>query len=75
MASNDWKVSLHGGHSGEFCEHATSTLREVLEAAVAFGYHTFGVSEHVPRSQDRFLYRTEREKDYTPDRLHRANAA
>lgn len=71
MACQDWKVSLHGGHSGEFCEHATSTLREVLEAAVAFGYHTFGVSEHAPRSQERFLYRTEREKGYTIERLHR----
>ena len=24
----DWKISLHGGHSGEFCEHAEGTLRE-----------------------------------------------
>jgi len=70
MSSAPWKVSLHGGHSGEFCEHATSTLREVLEAAVAFGYQTFGVSEHAPRSQDRFLYSSEREKGYTLERLH-----
>ncbi|HUG80879.1 MAG TPA: histidinol-phosphatase [Bryobacterales bacterium] len=71
MASEDWKVSLHGGHSGEFCEHATSTLREVLEAAVAFGYRTFGVSEHAPRSQERFLYPAERAKGYTIERLNR----
>jgi histidinol-phosphatase (PHP family) len=69
MASEEWKVSLHGGHSGEFCEHAASTLREVLEAAVAFGYHTFGVSEHAPRSQERFLYPSEREKGYSIERL------
>ncbi len=71
MASEEWKVSLHGGHSGEFCEHAASTLREVLEAAVAFGYHTFGVSEHAPRSQERFLYPSERDKGYTIERLRR----
>ena len=71
MPSEPWKVSLHGGHSGEFCEHATSTLREVLEAAVACGYQTFGVSEHAPRSEDRFLYPSEREKGYTVERLRR----
>lgn len=70
MSSAPWKVSLHGGHSGEFCEHAASTLREVLEAAVAFGYQTFGVSEHAPRSEDRFVYSSEREKGYTLERLH-----
>ncbi len=55
-----WKASLHGGHSGEYCDHARGTLREVLEAAVAFGYDTFGVSEHAPRVEPRFLYDEER---------------
>jgi histidinol-phosphatase (PHP family) len=71
MPGQPWKVSLHGGHSGEFCEHAKDTLRQVLEAAAAAGYHTFGVSEHAPRSQERFLYNTEREKGYDLDRLGR----
>ncbi|MBI5092389.1 MAG: histidinol-phosphatase [Candidatus Hydrogenedentes bacterium] len=56
-----WKVSLHGGHSGEFCDHAKGTLREVIEAAIACGYHTFGVSEHAPRLGERYLYPTERD--------------
>ena len=64
-----WKVSLHGGHSGSFCEHAEGNLRDLLEAAVRAGYHTFGVSEHAPRSESRFLYLTELEKGYTVDRL------
>ena len=25
-----WKVSLHGGHSGAFCDHARGTLEQVL---------------------------------------------
>jgi histidinol-phosphatase (PHP family) len=54
-----WKVSLHGGHSREFCDHAYSSLREMLEAAVAAGYHTFGVTEHAPRVEERFLYPNE----------------
>jgi histidinol-phosphatase (PHP family) len=70
MPAQPWKVSLHGGHSGRFCEHAVGELRQVLEAAAAAGYHTFGVSEHAPRSQERFLYATEREKGYDIPRLH-----
>ncbi|MBI4559486.1 MAG: histidinol-phosphatase [Candidatus Hydrogenedentes bacterium] len=54
-----WKVSLHGGHCGEFCDHGRGTLREVLEAAVRFGFHTYGVSEHAPRLGAEFLYREE----------------
>ena len=70
MLAQPWKVSLHGGHSGKFCEHAEGELRHVLEAAVTAGYHTFGVSEHAPRSEERFLYVTEREKGYDISRLH-----
>lgn len=56
MTTFPWKVSLHGGHSGQFCDHAQGSLRQMLEAAVAAGYHTFGVSEHAPRVETRFLY-------------------
>ena len=59
MSDTPWKVSLHGGHSGEFCDHATGTLREVLEAAVAAGFTTYGVSEHVPRLGEQYLYENE----------------
>jgi histidinol-phosphatase (PHP family) len=59
-----WRVSLHGGHSGEFCDHAQGTLREILEAAVAAGFRTFGVSEHVPRSAEKFLYAEERDRGW-----------
>ncbi len=67
--ADPWRISLHGGHSGEFCEHAEGTLRAVVEAAVAGGLATFGLSEHAPRSEDRFLYPSERQKGFTVDRL------
>ena len=51
-----WVVSLHGGHSGPFCDHAVDTLEELLEAAVSAGYHTFGVTEHAPRFGQKWLY-------------------
>ena len=71
MAPVPWKVSLHGGHTGEFCEHASGTLRQSLEAAVRAGFRAYGVSEHAPRAAGRFLYASERAKGYTVDRLER----
>ena len=62
---DQWRVSLHGGHSGEFCDHAEGTLREMLEAAVLNGYRVFGVTEHAPRNANRFLYSEERKMGWT----------
>ena len=73
--TDPWRISLHGGHSGEFCEHAEGTLRSVVEAAVAGGLATFGLSEHAPRSEDRFLYPSERQKGFTIGRLQSDFAA
>lgn len=73
--ADPWRISLHGGHSGEFCEHAEGTLRSVVEAAVAGGLTTFGLSEHAPRSEDRFLYPSERQKGFTIGRLQSDFAA
>ncbi len=66
---SSWKASLHGGHSGEYCEHAQGTLPQILDSAVAAGYQTFGVSEHAPRLEERFLYPGEVEKGWSVDRL------
>lgn len=57
--SKSWKVSLHGGHSGDYCAHGEDTLRELLDAAVAFGYTTFGVTAHSPAVDAKFLYQEE----------------
>lgn len=48
--------SYHGGHSGEFCDHAKSTLEEVVDAAIARGFTHYGLSEHCPRYRDADLY-------------------
>jgi len=69
--SDAWRVSLHGGHSGGYCEHAVGDLEEIVAAAVAAGYAVFGLSEHAPRSESRFLYPSEREKGYDVARLER----
>ncbi len=64
FAKAPWAVSLHGGHSSDYCDHGDSTLREMLDAAVAVGYHTFGVAEHAPRAGARFLYDEEIERGW-----------
>jgi len=66
-----WKVSLHGGHSGTYCDHAVGSLREVLTAAHEFGYQTFGVTEHAPRSHDRYLYDEERALGWDLATIHK----
>ncbi|GAA97911.1 uncharacterized protein L969DRAFT_96290 [Mixia osmundae IAM 14324] len=48
-------VSLHS-HSGEFCRHASGSLEEVVESAIAKGFKVYGLSEHVHRFDMRDLY-------------------
>lgn len=59
MERQAWRISLHGGHSKEYCDHARDTLRDILDAAVRFGYHTYGVTEHAPRLGRQYLFRNE----------------
>lgn len=59
-----WLVSMHGGHSSEGSVHGSSTLREMLDAALARGLRIYGVSNHAPPSDARFLYDDERRKGF-----------
>lgn len=70
-ASQPWKASLHGGHSRQFCDHAPDTLEDIIEAAIAFGYQTFGVTEHAPRVESHRLYDEERAMGWSVETLQR----
>lgn len=61
MPHNAQRVSIHGGHSGQFCNHARDTLEEVIKAYIAKGFAWVGVTEHMPPSDDAFLYPEERQ--------------
>lgn len=50
------KISLHGGHSGQFCDHAQGTLAEIVAAYHAAGFECVGLSEHMPPFDDAWLY-------------------
>ena len=45
-------VSVHGGHSAEFCSHAEDTLEEVIEAYIDRGFSWVGITEHMPSIRD-----------------------
>ena len=53
-------VSVHGGHSAQFCNHAENTLEEIIQAYVHKGFAWVGITEHMPPSDDRFLYPDEK---------------
>ncbi|HTQ99268.1 MAG TPA: histidinol-phosphatase [Candidatus Acidoferrum sp.] len=56
MTTTIEKVSVHGGHSGQFCHHAKNTLEEVVQAYIAGGYRWAGITEHMPPLNDSVRY-------------------
>jgi histidinol-phosphatase (PHP family) len=50
------RVSVHGGHSGEFCCHAVDSLEEIVVAYIEKGFDWVGITEHAPPVDDRFRY-------------------
>lgn len=64
-------ISLHGGHSGEFCQHASDTLEEIVRAYVDKGFAWVGITEHMPPVNDGFLYPDEREAGLTAEIMGR----
>jgi histidinol-phosphatase (PHP family) len=53
-------VSIHGGHSGQFCNHAQDDLESLIRAYVRKGFAWVGITEHMPPADDQFLYPEER---------------
>ncbi len=68
-------VSVHGGHSGQFCIHATDTLEEVVRAYIRWGFAWVGITEHVPGVRDDLLYPDQIEAGLTPEILYDRFAA
>jgi hypothetical protein len=46
----------HHSHSGQFCHHASGKLEEVVNSAIEKGFHTIGLTEHMPRFSESELY-------------------
>lgn len=54
-------------HSGQFCPgHAKDQLEDIIKHAIELGYKTFGLTEHMPRYEQRDLYPEEVSFHSTP---------
>ncbi len=58
-------VSVHGGHSGEFCCHAKDTLEEIIKTYIKKGFSWVGITEHMPFSSEELLYPEEKEAGFS----------
>jgi histidinol-phosphatase (PHP family) len=65
-------VSVHGGHSGQFCNHATGTLEEIILRYIELGFPWVGITEHAPGISHELLYPDQQAAGLTPEfLLHR----
>lgn len=62
-------VSVHGGHSGQFCNHASDSLEEIIQQYISKQFPWVGITEHVPASSAELLYPDQKEAGLTPEFL------
>ncbi len=70
MNTQAQRVSVHGGHSGQFCGHAQGALEEIVQAYITAGFSWVGITEHMPPREERFIYPEEKEAGMGPEHLH-----
>ncbi len=63
-------VSVHGGHSGDFCNHALDSLEAIIGAYIQKGFDWVGITEHMPPVSDAFMYPDERAVGLSADQLY-----
>lgn len=68
-------VSVHGGHSGQFCEHATDSLEEIVKAYIEQGFTWVGITEHTPAMSMSLLDPGQKKSGLTPEHLFQQFAA
>jgi histidinol-phosphatase (PHP family) len=68
-SANIQKVSVHGGHSGQFCNHASDSLEAVINAYIDAGYTWVGITEHMPPLDEATRYPDEASAGLTADFL------
>lgn len=62
-------VSVHGGHSGQFCLHATDSLEEIVQLYIAKKFPWVGITEHTPAISEELLYPDQKAAGLTPEFL------
>lgn len=64
-------ISYHGGHSGQYCNHARDRLENIILRYIELGFARVGITEHIPPLNDQFCYPDEKEKGLTADDLQK----
>jgi len=72
---NQLLVSLHGGHSGEFCSHAKDHLEDIILRYIDLGFTKVGITEHIPPAHEDFIYPDEKMLGLTVENLEKRFAA
>ncbi len=62
-------VSIHGGHSGQFCLHATDSLEEIVKRYIEKKYSWIGITEHSPPISEKILYPDQLKAMLTPESI------
>ncbi|MFT5699929.1 MAG: histidinol-phosphatase (PHP family) [Desulforhopalus sp.] len=62
-------VSVHGGHSGQFCDHATDLLEEIIQRYIELNFSWVGITEHTPAITTQLLDPGQVQLGLTPDAL------
>lgn len=60
-------VSVHGGHSGQFCNHALDSLEEIVIEYIGQGFSWVGITEHSPAISEELLYPDEKKAGLSPE--------
>jgi len=64
-------ISYHGGHSGQYCNHAKDLLEDIILRYIKLGFTKVGITEHIPPVSDIFLYPDEKALKLTADDLYK----
>lgn len=62
-------VSVHGGHSGQFCDHAKDTLEDIIQRYIALDFSWVAITEHTPAISTQLLDPGQIELGLTPEIL------
>ena len=65
------KVSVHGGHSGSFCGHATDALADVVAAYAAQGFEWICLTEHMAPLSGSMMPPEERQRGMDVDTVQK----
>ncbi len=69
MQSKPQFVSVHGGHSAQFCDHATDTLEDIIKRYIELEFSWVGITEHTPAITTQLLDPGQVKLGLTPEAL------